>query len=289
MDYLVYQEEETKVGGRHLQGYVHFGTKVAFRTAKKRLGYDHAHLEQARGSPAEASAYCKKEESRVAGGAAFEGGVLPVQGKRSDIINLKRKIDEGATYEECLEDEEVVEAAAKYPGFVRDLRSHLDTKEGVKRLKARHNAVMLRPWQKEMLGWLDVEPDDRKVYFVQDTVGGQGKSWFSRFLMVNKGASIFTPGRISDLARIWAKKQSRIVVMDMPRSASGAEMELAYSFIEGVKDGIIQSPKYDSQIVLSDDAHVIIFSNGAPDLHRLSADRWVVFKLVEGELEFVDV
>lgn len=49
---------------RHVQGFIAFGTRVLFQTAKKRLS-DRVHLEAARGTPAQNTAYCTKVFSPI--------------------------------------------------------------------------------------------------------------------------------------------------------------------------------------------------------------------------------
>lgn len=79
MAYLVYQVEKgTHV---HLQGYVSLLKKKRLAQVEKLLG-GHVHLEQARGRPDQAAAYCKKADSRLAG--PWEWGTAPdARGKKS--------------------------------------------------------------------------------------------------------------------------------------------------------------------------------------------------------------
>lgn len=284
LTYLVYQEEETKQGGRHLQGYCHFSAARTMAGVKLFFGWDDMHLEVARGTPAEAAAYCKKEESRVAGGQAGEYGELPVQGKRNDIVGAKRALEEGGSARALRASDEHAAAVAKYPGYFDRREADIREEAQVKRLKERADAFVLRPWQRELLGLLAGEPDDRTVIWVEDKEGGAGKTWFAKFLFANQGARLFAAGKLADLAFAWAQRQSKIVVIDIPRSASQGLIDDCYAFAEGVKDGDIFSAKYESKCVISDPAHVVMFSNSPPDRDRLSADRWRHFKINDGAL-----
>ncbi len=80
--YVVFQLEEGENGTEHYQGYVEFKQKVYLTGCKKLLAG--AHWERRRGSRAEASAYCQKEDTRKEGPwtAGLMGGN---QGKRSDL------------------------------------------------------------------------------------------------------------------------------------------------------------------------------------------------------------
>lgn len=72
-DYLVVGFEVGENGTEHIQGYLHMESQLAFSSMKVWL--PRAHLECARGTPEQASIYCKKD------GVYIEMGELPVQGK----------------------------------------------------------------------------------------------------------------------------------------------------------------------------------------------------------------
>lgn len=73
--YLVYQEEVGESGTSHLQGFVQFGNGVTMRSAKNKLGSRTVHLEKLRGTPAQARAYCMKDDTRKPGTQPVELGV----------------------------------------------------------------------------------------------------------------------------------------------------------------------------------------------------------------------
>ena len=64
--YGVFQREVGESGTPHLQGYLYVENAKTFSRWKSLLG-DRAHIEKARGTPAQASKYCKKTETRVPG------------------------------------------------------------------------------------------------------------------------------------------------------------------------------------------------------------------------------
>jgi len=93
--YLVFGKEVGEKGTPHLQGYVHFEGRKRMSTVRK-MFVEHAnsaHLEAMRGTPQQASDYCKKD------GEVWEYGELPEYepGKRNDLIDIKAKIEGGAT------------------------------------------------------------------------------------------------------------------------------------------------------------------------------------------------
>jgi len=62
----------------------------------KRIISNRCHLEPARGTASDNKQYCTKEDGRIEG--PFEFGQMGVtrQGNRNDLLDIKRKIDEGA-------------------------------------------------------------------------------------------------------------------------------------------------------------------------------------------------
>lgn len=83
--YLVYGKEVApSTGTPHLQGYLYLHKKARMNNVKNILQCESAHLEISRGSPHEASAYCKKD------GVYKEFGLCPIDSK----VQLKNKWDE---------------------------------------------------------------------------------------------------------------------------------------------------------------------------------------------------
>lgn len=87
--YMVFGKEIGEQGTKHLQGYCEFETN----RKRKRLSKfnERIHWEKRRGTSNQASDYCKKD------GKYFEKGTLssPLQGKRTDIDEIKDMVNEG--------------------------------------------------------------------------------------------------------------------------------------------------------------------------------------------------
>lgn len=92
--YLVFGREG-RASGRtpHLQGYVEFLTRKKGSTIKRMSQFTRAHIEPSKGKAPQAADYCKKE------GDFEEYGELSdvSQGKRTDLDDIKEKIDAGAS------------------------------------------------------------------------------------------------------------------------------------------------------------------------------------------------
>ncbi len=113
MTYLVYQEEFGESGTYHLQGYCEFKCQTALSTIKTLLG-GQPHIEARRGTAAEASAYCKKEETRAPGSEVFEEGTISQPpGKRNDLISFKDDVLRGKKKRQLLDDH--LSTLARYP------------------------------------------------------------------------------------------------------------------------------------------------------------------------------
>jgi hypothetical protein len=95
--YIVLGDEIGKSGTNHIQGYVEFENAKTLVRCKKYAGLRRAHLEARRGTPTEASDYCKMD-----GKILFESGSLSNQGKRTDLDQLAKEILEGETNEDTI-------------------------------------------------------------------------------------------------------------------------------------------------------------------------------------------
>ncbi len=119
MEYLVYQEEIGESGTYHFQGYVEFKKRVRFNAAKLLLGGDAVHLEGRRGTQAQAIAYSKKEETRVAHTVPYEDGEPRTQGKRVDLEAFKDCVYAGDKMRDLIHDHAAI--VARYPKFYQTL------------------------------------------------------------------------------------------------------------------------------------------------------------------------
>ncbi len=119
MDYLVYQEEVGAEGNYHFQGYCEFAYAMNLAPAKELLGGPTVHIERRRGTQAQAIAYCKDPEKRIAHTEPYEEGTPRVQGKRQDLEGFKDAVLSGKRKRDLMDDHFGI--FAKFPKFYTTL------------------------------------------------------------------------------------------------------------------------------------------------------------------------
>lgn len=142
------------------------------------------------------------------------------------------------------------------------------------------------PWQKKILEIISGPRHRRKIYWIVDKFGGQGKSALCRHISIlNPGKTILLSGKGADLkygvVTHLAKNPGnpgalQIAMFDFPRTLEGF---VSYSGIEEIKNGHFFSGKYEGCEVLFNPPHLLCFSNFDPDLSKLSKDRWEIIQL----------
>ena len=265
-DYIVVGKEVGEQGTPHLQGFVILKTKLRLNQVK-RLLCQRCHLEICRGTPEQASDYCKKDNDFV------EHGTLPAkQPKRPTEFERFRDwvLEQEAPISERALILKFPSLYGRYYGALKRIIAVLGPKPDLVRGE-------LREWQQHMLEVVDGEPDDRGINFVVDPEGGKGKSWFTRYMLTtHDNCQRLSVGKRDDLAYA-IDPEKRIFLFDIPR---GQSEYLQYGVLEGLKDQMIFSPKYESASkILHDKVHVVVFMNEEPDLNAMTGDRYKITRL----------
>ena len=276
--YLVFGKEVAPTTGTpHLQGYVCFKQKKRRSAAMSVIG--RCHLDIKKGTPREASDYCKKEgdyiefgecPSSTNGVSRFDGFVSWIKAKRDNgaPIPTKREI---ANEFPCL----YIQHGDKLLELSRLLYPEPELVE--------YESVTLRPWQEGLYDAIRMEdPGDRKIIFYVDTVGGKGKTFFQRY-MVSKypdKVQILSSGKRDDVKHS-VDETKEAFLFNVPR---GGMEWLSYSTLEEIKDRMVYSPKYHSRTkIIRHKVHVIVFCNEMPKMDAMSADRYVIVNLDDEE------
>ncbi len=135
-------------------------------------------------------------------------------------------------------------------------------------------------WQAEILQLVRSTADERTIHWFWSMSGGIGKTSLAKHLVLKEDAMVVGGKHrdayfgISD--RLKKNKDVDIVIFNLPRSV-GNDMD--YEAIEGIKDGLFFSSKYEGNMCVYDPPHVLVFANQPPDMSKLSSDRWKVICL----------
>lgn len=121
--FAVWQLERCPTTGKeHLQGYIELHRALR-RSSVTKFFPAGVHLEQRKGSQAQAIAYCEKSDSRIAGPWRCGSTAESAQGHRSDLDELTDLIKAGATVTNVAETFPV--SFVKYHKGIQALHSHL--------------------------------------------------------------------------------------------------------------------------------------------------------------------
>lgn len=135
-------------------------------------------------------------------------------------------------------------------------------------------------WQRELAAELELPADDRTIVWYLDRDGGSGKTAMARYLLAKfqQKALYLSGGSGKDILYqvIKMKQDPQVILFNMARSQEG---KVSYNAIETVKDGLVQSGKYEGGFRMFPSPHVIVFANWFPDLASLSQDRWLIREL----------
>lgn len=109
--YCIWQLEVGEEGTPHHQGYACFKTNKTLHAMK--LINPRAHWETRKGTHEQAKEYASKADTRVAGPWVI--GEEPKKGKRTDLLLLKQRLEEGATEQDIINDDDLYTTVQQYP------------------------------------------------------------------------------------------------------------------------------------------------------------------------------
>lgn len=273
-DYAIWGSEVADSGTPHLQGFFHLRTPKRL-TALKKISARAAFF-KARGNDTDNKTYCEKD-----GCVVFEWGEPRLGGVKATKVGQKMLQITKMLSEDKLD--EVMDDVELYAVYIRYTRSLTESANKLKFQKHRKDArkatnkMTLKPWQRDITRLLRTPPDDRKIYWILDKDGNAGKTWMGSYLE-SRGAKCFENGKTADIA--YAYNGETPVVFDLVRSIEG---HMNYHALEMIKNGRMFSPKYESVSKTFPRPEVIVFANWEPDYDKLSADRWSVHEIIDGE------
>jgi len=265
LSYLVYGREVGESGTPHLQGYCIFASRKRLAGVRSVIS-NRGHFEISRGTPKQASDYCKK------GGDFDEFGSCPTPKPKTGIPEFCEWLKQ---LESFPSEREIANAFpnlwVRYQSKLIDLAVHI-----------RPPVVLedgeLREWQSALETSLADEPDDRSILFYVDAEGGTGKSFFCRYMLTKylSRVQLLSSGKRDDLAFCVDVTKS-VFLFNVPR---GGMEYLQYTILEQLKDRVVFSPKYYSQTkIIQKKCHVVVFCNEPPDRSKMTNDRFIIVNL----------
>lgn len=222
----VFQEETGDEGTPHLQGYVHFCTKVR---PKSEIPVPEIHWEK-----------CKRIKSSI------------------DYCS-KFKTRTGKCYTNM---------------------------EGVEPLVDPMVGKTYRKWQIDLERILSEPPDDRTIYWIYEPKGGAGKTTWMKSMCIRHNALVLEgkPADIKCGIQKWKERgrPTRLLFFSFVRDTNWKRFK--FPAMEASKDGIFFSGKYESDMALYNNPHVVCFANVPPRREGLSLDRWKIYEIINEEL-----
>lgn len=233
-----------------------------------------AHWELMKGTIEQNVKYCSKSDTSCSEYKTW--GDIPVsrQGKRSDTEAMAESMKSaGGSVAKMLK-----AAATEHGGtFIR----YAAGAEKYAKIMQAKPVVAARPWkiwQQQLLTHLETVPDDRKIRWYYDPVGGSGKSTLVRYVMANHDATLLD-GALKDMQFMFVNAgMPRVVFFDLVRTMP-ENIDHIYRMAEMLKNGVMPSPKYASSTEIFDPPHVIIMSNSLPASGKWTEDRLELIQL----------
>ena len=246
---------------RHFQGYLYFTNNHSFNTVKTLVG-TRAHVEIARGTPAENQAYCTKESTWKC------IGTLPQKGARMDLHAVIADINSGQSFDDVFVDNP--EVAARYPGFVHHAIDMF------RRNNAPAQQLILYPWQHSILDMIESTPGhlsdavpDRDIIWIWSVASSTGKTTFLRYLHSRYPGQVLTINdhRHNEVLNA-IHDRVKVICFNLDR-ASGADKDVTLrafcSMLEKLSDrGVQRSTKYQGRDVYLHDVWIFVTANIKP-------------------------
>lgn len=187
------------------------------------------------------------------------------QGERNDFETIREILRAKG------QQEGVRAVAEQFPGhFMRYPSGITQLADLVAPRIAEDENFKLRPWQECLVQILRGPAHDRHIYWIEDAVGGEGKSRLATYLCRTMNA-VELDGRLTDAAFAYASQP--IVLFDLARAVDLLQLKDLYTMGEKLKNGQVVSAKYQSKLKIFKPPHVVFFSNSPPPIGVWSADR----------------
>lgn len=146
------------------------------------------------------------------------------------------------------------------------------------------------PWQAFLEYYVTTQPvQNREIVWVYDEKGNSGKSQFGKKMWFEHGALYLTYATTANLINVVYKAKNRkIIIIDLTRARpKDVGSDDLYAALESIKNGMIMNSKYETDVVGFSPPHMIVLSNQLPEPGKMSADRYVKYKMVGNDIQLV--
>ncbi len=194
-------------------------------------------------------------------------------GERNDLADAIAALQGGKTLSELMFDPDHMQAVARHMQYFRSAWNTILSTKTMNELREIYSTAVFRPWQEDLISYLNAPVHPRQVLWFYDEAGNTGKSWMASYLSSTASAFVVTNGKIADIAHAYNNETT--VIFDLSRTQVD-KIDHIYALMESFKNGRIFSPKYESVVKTFSPCHVVAFANFIPDHSKLSQDRWLV-------------
>lgn len=146
---------------------------------------------------------------------------------------------------------------------------------------------VLYGWQRSILKIISEPPDGRSIYWIFEDRGCTGKTALAKHIILhNQDKALYVGGAGKDIKyavlNFIKKHELEVVIYNLARTKEGY---ISYTSMEEICDGFAFSGKYESEQLVFNPPHVLVFSNFLPNREALSKDRWKIFEIIDNELD----
>ena len=149
--YIILQGELTKDGKKHIQGYAQFNGQKRVEQIKKFFNDDTLHIEKTKGTPEQASNYCKEEKNgRFKEYEEYGEMIIKEQGKRTDLIEIRDMLKEGQSLMQIAkntDDDKILNNILRYNRPLKDLEYSIRQERFKDNIKKEFENIVWRPFQ----------------------------------------------------------------------------------------------------------------------------------------------
>lgn len=202
---------------------------------------------------------------------------------RAMWFNIERKLSFNQLWEHTLakKDYNFLSFLAEHKSKLLNMYNVVKEQQDHKQLEKEINEIELWDNQKIMQEVLDTTEPGRQIPCFIDTEGGLGKSTFQDWLHFNRDHQEFTNATTKDIA--YAYHGAKNVTFNYSRATDMSKIN--YQVVENLLDGKVFSSKYESGMKRFKKPLVSIFCNADPDFSKMSKDRWIIYKNIDGKLQ----